>query len=310
MKTILEIPENVAQVFRDYPKVTRRALMDRCDIAEYYAKIYTYLWQYGKVVAHHETRLKPKTGKTMKALILADTQIPYHDNLAINTALDWGLSQNPDMVILDGDIFDCYKISSWKTDPTRPHFGDEVSISRDVFGQIDDKVNSCKSVKEKNFITGNHEDRLRRELWSGSKKLAGLDVLKIPSLYGLTELGWNYIDNSQMLREEIKPFMLGKLAVLHGHEVRVNYSVVNIPRIYYQRCLCNLIVGHHHRTQENIERKLDHSHDGAWSIGCLCKLGQDYAPVNKWNHGCAMVIWDSQGDFSVHNKKIINGKVL
>jgi predicted phosphodiesterase len=310
MKVILHIPENVAQTFRDYPKVSRRALMQRCDLSEYYAKIYTYLHQYGKVIAHHETRLKPRSGKTMSALILADMQIPYQDDLAIASALEWGLSQNPDMVIMNGDIVDCYKISSWKTDPTRPHFGAEVELGKKIFSKINAKIDSCKSVKEKNFIAGNHEDRLRRELWSGSKKLAGLDVLKIPKLYGFEELGWNYIDASQMLREEIAPFRLGKLNIIHGHEVKVNYSVVNIPRIYYQRCLVNLLVAHHHRTQENIERKLDHSHDGAWSIGCLCKLGQDYAPVNKWNHGMALVEWDSQGDFSVHNKKIINGKVL
>ena len=29
-----------------------------------------------------------------------------------------------------------------------------------------------------------------------------------------------------------------------------------------------------------------------------------------WNHGFALVYWDSDGDFSVENKKIIGGKVL
>ena len=246
----------------------------------------------------------------MTALIIADLQIPYHDELAISTALDWGLSKNPDMVIMDGDIVDCYKISSWKTDPTRPHFGEEVKISREVLHKINEKIDKCRSVKEKIFISGNHEDRLTRELWSGSHKLAGLDILNIPKLYEIKEMGWKYVDNAQLLREELCPFKLGKLNILHGHEVKVNYSVVNIPRIYYQKCLVNLLVAHHHRTQENIERKLDHSHDGAWSIGCLCKLSQDYSPINKWNHGFAMVKWDSQGDFSVENKKIINGKVL
>jgi len=310
MKVILDIPENVAQAFRDFPEITRKGLEQRCEISEYYSKTYHYLHRYGKVIAYHETRLKPKSGKTMLALVLADLQIPYHDDLAIKTALDWGLSRNPDMVILDGDINDCYKISDWKTDPTRPDFGTEVKICRDELKKIDEKLKKCKSVKEVVYISGNHEERLRRELWGASKKLAGLDVLKIPILYETNELGWKYVDNSQLLREELTPFKLGKLNILHGHEVRVNYSVVNIPRIYYQRCLVNLLVGHHHRTQENIERKLDHSHDGAWSVGCLCKLSQDYAPVNKWNHGFALVEWDSQGDFSISNKKIINGKVL
>ena len=310
MKVVVEIPENIAQTFRDYPKITRRGLEQQHDISQHHARIFAYLHQYGKVVAHYETRLKPRTGKTMTALILGDMQIPYQDDIAIRVALDWGLSRNPDMVILNGDIFDCYKISSWKTDPCRDDFGVEVRKSSEIFAKIDSQIAKCGSVKEKIFIAGNHEDRLRRELWAGSRKLAGLDILNIPIIYGIGELGWKYVDVAQMLREELNPFRLGKLNILHGHEVKVNYSVVNIPRIYYQRCLVNLLVAHHHRTQENIERKLDHSHDGAWSIGCLCKLSQEYSPINRWNHGLALVEWDNQGDFSVNNKKIINGKVL
>jgi predicted phosphodiesterase len=310
VKIITSIPEDIAEVFRSYPGINRMDLIKETGITEYHAKIYIHIWLHGRVVAHYETRLKPKTGKIMTALILGDMQIPYQDDLAIKIALDWGLSQNPDMVILDGDIFDCYKISSWKTDPLRPHFGAEVDMSVEKLEQIDEEINSCKSVKEKIFISGNHEDRLIRELWSGSRKFAGLRILTVSNVYRIEALGWKYVDNAQMLREEMQPFKLGKLSVLHGHEVKVNYSVVNIPRIYYQRCLVNLLVAHHHRTQENIERKLDNSHDGAWSIGCLCKLSQEYSPMNKWNHGFAIVKWDAQGDFSVENKKIINGKVL
>jgi len=310
VKVVVEIPERVADLFRMYPKISRRGLEQQADITQHHARIFAYLHQYGKIVAHYETRLKPKSGKTMKALVLADMHIPYHDDIAIKTALNWGLSQNPDLVVLNGDTFDCYTISSWKTDPLRADYGSEVRQSIDIFKTYNSQISKCKSVKEKIFICGNHEDRLRRELWSGSKKLAGLDILTIPNIYQLDELGWKYIDNAQLLREEMQPFKLGKLTILHGHEVKVNYSVVNIPRIYYQKCLVNIMVAHYHRSQENIERKLDHSHDGAWSMGALCKLSQEYAPHNNWNHGCCMIEWDSQGDFSISNKKIINGKVL
>ena len=310
MKIITEIPEPIAEVFRENPKISRRELQRQTKITQYYAKIWNHLWTRGKIVAHYETRLRPKSGKTMNALILADLQMPYQDELALNAALDYGLSCNPDMVILNGDIFDCYAISSFRTDPCRMTFGEEVEVCKTRMYELNERIDSCSSVKEKIFINGNHESRLIRELWSGSRKLAGLRILTIPNIYEIDKMGWQYVDNSQLLQEDVQPFKLGKLNIIHGHEVKVNYSVVNIPRIYYQRCLVNLLVAHHHRTQENIERKLDFSHDGAWSIGCLCRLSQEYSPMNKWNHGFAKVKWDSQGDFSVNNKKIINGKVL
>jgi predicted phosphodiesterase len=280
--------------------------MEEYELSEYESKIYSHIWKHGKVVAHHETRLKPQKGETKKALILADLQIPYHDEQALEVAIRWGQKHNPDLIILNGDIFDCYKISFYKNDPLRPSFQAEVDRGKEVVGWIGREFPSAEKV----FISGNHEDRLKRELWSGSKNLAGLDVLTIPNLFDLKNLGWEYVDNNQLLVNEMQVFRLGKLHVVHGHEVKVNYSVVNIPRIYYQRCLVNILVAHHHRSQEHIERKLDHSHEGGWSIGCLCLLGQEYSPMNKWNHGFALVEWDSEGDFEVQNKKIINGKVL
>lgn len=310
MKIITQIPEEVAEIFRAHPRISRRLLQQDLGLTEYQSKIYSHLWKHGKVIAHHETRLKPKSGETKLAFILSDIHFPYEDELALKTALDFALSQNPDIVVLNGDAFDCEKISFWKTDPTRSHFGDEVALCRERMWEMDELFDTQKSIKERVFIKGNHEDRLRRELWGGSSKLAGLDVLTIPNIYELDKMGWKYVDNAGLLEQEAQVFKLGKLSVLHGHEVKVNYGVVNVPRVYYQRCLVNVIVGHYHRTQEDIERKLDHSHDGAWSTGCLCKLGQQYSPMNKWNHGFAMVKWDSAGDFSVSNYKIVNGKVL
>ena len=77
-----------------HPKITRRVLMGEFGLSEYEAKIYIHIWNYGKVVAHYETRLTPRKNETKKALIFADLQIPYHDERAIETAIEWGKAQN------------------------------------------------------------------------------------------------------------------------------------------------------------------------------------------------------------------------
>jgi hypothetical protein len=46
-----------------------------------------------------------------------------------------------------------------------------------------------------------------------------------------------------------------------------------------------------------------------WSVGCLSELHPMYMPLNKWNHGFAIVDIDKE-DFQVTNKRIHNGKVL
>jgi hypothetical protein len=48
-----------------------------------------------------------------------------------------------------------------------------------------------------------------------------------------------------------------------------------------------------------------------WSLGCMCELHPPYMPLNKWNHGFAIVDLDDNGtDFEVRNKRILKGKVL
>ena len=48
---------------------------------------------------------------------------------------------------------------------------------------------------------------------------------------------------------------------------------------------------------------------GAWAVGCLCGLSPDYMPINDWNLGFAFITRENDGNFSVENKKIINGYI-
>jgi len=46
-----------------------------------------------------------------------------------------------------------------------------------------------------------------------------------------------------------------------------------------------------------------------WSLGCLCELHPAYLPINKWNHGFAIVDIDGQ-NFEVRNKNIYKGQIF
>ena len=309
MKIVTHIPEEIAEQFRKNPQIGVRTLRDETKLTNYGARIYHYIFNHGRIVAHYESKLKPKNGKSLKALLLADLHIPYQDDLAIALALDHGLSQNPDIVVVPGDAFDCYAISQFKKDPARAHFGTEVEISKEIFRTLDEKISSCASVKEKIFIKGNHEGRLEHELWGDSKKLAGLKILTIPIIYELKDMGWEYVDNESLLLNDCQVFKLGKLPIIHGHEVRLRGGqLINVARWYYLKCKQSVMVFHWHVVQEYITKKLDLTHEGAFVSGCLC-LTQDYAPFNEWVQGFTIVDF-TEHDFSVRNLKIINGKVL
>jgi hypothetical protein len=107
-----------------------------------------------------------------------------------------------------------------------------------------------------------------------------------------------------------KVILAGKLNIIHGHELPKGMAApVNPARGFFLRTKASTIGGHHHQTSEHIENDLNNNLIGAFSTGCLCELNPHYMPINKWNHGFAVV--ENHGhDFMVRNLKIINGRVL
>ena len=103
----------------------------------------------------------------------------------------------------------------------------------------------------------------------------------------------------------------GKLHLLHGHEFGHSvFSPVNPARGLYMRAKESSIIGHHHQTSEHSEKSLSGEVVTTWSIGALCGLSPEYMPFNKWNHGFARVEVQENGNYIVHNKRIIKYKIM
>jgi hypothetical protein len=109
-----------------------------------------------------------------------------------------------------------------------------------------------------------------------------------------------------VLVEDKRPVMLGKLPVLHGHELPSGMAApVNVARGVFMKTGSTGLVGHSHRTSNHAESDMWHKETGCWSTGCLCDLRPEYARINKWNWGFAMVAIHKGGAFDVHNYRVM-----
>jgi UDP-2,3-diacylglucosamine pyrophosphatase LpxH len=240
-----------------------------------------------------------------RILFLTDIHAPYHDAEALDIAMHFGREKGVDEVIVS-ELPDLYKVSSWLTDPSAEPFYEELAQVEEVT----DKIAKFFKKQKVTYLVGNHEERITKYLWRRAPELYGVEQFSIPSLLGIRRVGWDYIDNKQQLMANAQPLRRGKLTILHGHEVRMGWGAVNIAKIMYERCRSNVIVGHFHRAQEWVVRLIDGSHEGCWTVGCLCDLHPEYMPHNDWVHGFAILHMYAPGTFSVENRKIIGGKVL
>jgi hypothetical protein len=106
--------------------------------------------------------------------------------------------------------------------------------------------------------------------------------------------------------------MVGKLPVFHGHELPKGLvNAVNPARGAFLRMIESVIIGHHHRSSSHVEYNWKHEPINCWSVACLCDLTPEYARINKWNLGHAIIEVESDDNFSVHNfKQLAGNKVV
>jgi predicted phosphodiesterase len=228
-----------------------------------------------------------------RVVILSDLQIPFEDGPALDQALEVLHRVDPDTVVLNGDIADCYAESDFLKDSVRaqesiPQTHERVRVLLDILQDVPTKI----------WMGGNHEDRWRRLLWSGSptavemlrshQRAAGLDgidlndpVASFEKLFGMEKFGFKYYPYSHRLY-----FAENNLVVTHGKYVS-RHSGASAKRTW-EWLGKSAIVGHTHRLGSYLITQDGHE-AGAWENGCLCQLEPEYDDAPNWQQGFSLV---------------------
>jgi len=232
--------------------------------------------------------------------VMGDLHIPYHDTTAIGIMVDFLLSAKPDIIFINGDLGDFYATSRHEKDPRRS-MAEELDNCRQFLFWLRKRFPKTRII----YKQGNHETNIERYLIRQAPVLLGVSDFELPVLLRFEELGIEHVGPLQLV-------CAGKLPIYHGHELPQGMSSpVNPARGIWMRVQETMMCNHWHRTSEHTETTgVSKKVTSCWSLGCLCDLSPDYAIVNKWNHGFAMVeVLDKAGNFEVRNHKILNGKV-
>jgi predicted phosphodiesterase len=233
-----------------------------------------------------------------RILVLSDIHLPYHDERALDIAIDYGIKNKPNAIILNGDTMDMYQASRFIKDPTLRNLAGEIEMTREFIQALKNEF-SCPIY----FKMGNHEDRWQNYLKVSAPELLGIPEFHLSSLLRFGEFGVTEVKSKQIIKA-------GKLTICHGHEMgHAIFSPVNPARGLYMKAKVSAICGHHHQTSEHSEKDMAGNVVTTWSMGALCGLSPEYFPFNKWTHGFCWVDTDSSGEFEVKNMRIVDGKI-
>ena len=231
--------------------------------------------------------------------ILNDIHLPFHCNVALNAAITYLRKKRVDTLLLNGDTVDFYQLSRFEKDPRERKTHEEIKAAKQFLDYLAEKFPKANIV----WKDGNHDERLQSLLRVKAPELLDIPEFRIPHLLNFMDRGIEYVTEKQLIQVE-------DLTILHGHEYATPLiGPVNAARGLFLRAKANSLVGHHHQTSEHTESTIQKKMITTWSVGCLCDLHPRYMPINKWNHGFA-VVERGPGWFEVENKRILNGKVL
>ena len=251
-----------------------------------------------KLPESEEAKYEPYILKAKKLAVLSDIHVPYHSISALECALDKISEEKPDAILLNGDTVDFYGLSRFMKDPRKRSVAHELQALNeflDVLQQFGAKII---------YKLGNHDERYEHYLMHKAPELLGIPEFKFENLLKAGERKMDVVGEKRIIKAN-------KLNIIHGHEYPSVFSPVNIARGLYMKGKVSAMQGHNHQSSTHVETDMNGDIVTTWSLGCLCELNPAYKPLNKWNHGIAIVDLDQNNkDFHVRNFRIFKGKIL
>ena len=233
-----------------------------------------------------------------KVLWISDIHIPNHDETALTTALEYGLANKANCIVIGGDLLDNAPFTRFRTPPNKKRAREYFDMATDFLSAL--RLNFPKALII--YMEGNHDRWYVDWLIDHCAIVFDDPHYQLETRLGLADLNIEYLKESVIVKA-------GKLPMLHGHTiVRGVFAPVNAARGAYVRSKHNLLIGHTHQVSMHSEKDITGKATKTWSTGCLCTLSPDYDPHNtKHGHGFAFIETEPSGAFTVKNFEIVDG---
>jgi predicted phosphodiesterase len=227
-------------------------------------------------------------------LSLSDIHSPYHDEPALAAAVQHTKKYHKTTVLLlNGDTCDFYSLSRFDTRKENRDLVQELYITRKLLAWLKQQFPKARRI----FKRGNHENWWDKYLNNHSLEMANCDFNQLGCAMELEKHGFEEVHDNII--------MAGRLPILHGHEFK-NNSGVNPARSAFLKLGHSSLSGHLHRTSSHSETDMFQKEMMTWTQGCLCDRQPEYARINKWNLGFAVIEVAKDGTYDVCNYRIGN----
>lgn len=221
--------------------------------------------------------VKPSEG-IYTILVFNDVHIPNHNEAAVRNVFSLCEEIQPDHIVINGDLMDCYWLSSFPKEPGVPDFQAELDLTIEFL----EDLRAIAPTAKIDYLEGNHEERLKRRL-KEMKAFYSLRSLTIPGLLFLDDFDITYHKYKKPL-----DFNGKALSIVHGHRVS-KHSAYSAKAHLLDEGYMNVIIGHTHRMgmyyhSGHIGRRRALENGGLFDKNKL-----DYVVNPNWQNGFCLV---------------------
>lgn len=229
-------------------------------------------------------------------LCLYDVHVPFQDKKALETAINYGIDNDVNTVILAGDSFDFFNQSDFIKTTNPVTIAQELEEAKKFLELIRIAFPDAHIY----FIKGNHETRWERYLSKHAFMLLDIPDFQFDGFFGMANKRIEVIENGRCIKA-------GGLNIYHGNELGVRTGKYPAKAILNKRH-DNITIGHFHKTDTAVAYNIAKEVVTVNASGCLCELTPDFMPINDWNTGFIHVRTNGE-EFELHNLRINNGKI-
>ena len=187
-------------------------------------------------------KAKSKLSKDLtRVFVIPDCHIPWHHKTAFSVMINALRHFKPDHVVILGDFGDFYNVSRHMKSPTKAlRFVDEIAKVKEHLEIVKDAAGGAKLT----FCCGNHEVRLEALLKNGAPQI--FELIKVPDLLGLKDLGFDYVPYGSYLK-------IGKMVFTHD----IGHHGETAHKTSLRKAGMSINIGHTHRMAMVIEKTLE-----------------------------------------------------
>jgi predicted phosphodiesterase len=225
----------------------------------------------------------------MKKMIIASD---FHDIdvdlFCLSVFLETCRVERPDIIVLNGDIFDMYEFSRFDRDPRKINLKLRMEFVRDRI--LAPLRNNCP-FSQIDLVIGNHEHRILKHLAAKTPDMAALMEMMDITLAQI--LGLDQFQVSLVSKGNTTAFASREIKEEMAKNFKVYFDTLVCNHTGYEGFGLTTVSGHTHRPAMRTDVLIKKGPINILTTGCMCKLDADYTTTKtNWQQSFAIAYVD------------------